>query len=206
MCDVHTWLGLHLGWGTTLRRNQVHELFKQCGCQIVLLAAKIIMCSHFGPSWRAQRIAWQHVFSHTYTHTCACITPRGRRTVLLNCSTWSSQRYRVQYFCICTSRRFSQNCSDWIVFSCSAAVDVCVSPDWTEGEEGKMRKSRSVLTVSPNNVSHPAPLIFTHKKITTSCLLARVFKQKRCYITRELDPGEAPHMSQTLSLFIVPET
>lgn len=126
-----------------------------------------------------------YILPHIHTHLCVW----GRRTVLLNCS---SQRYRVQYFCICTSRRFSQNCSDWIVFSCSAAVDVCVSPDWTEGEEGKMRKSRSVLTVSPNNVSHPAPLIFTHKKITTSCLLARVFKQKRCYITRELDPGEAP--------------
>lgn len=34
LCDVHMWLGLHLGVGTSLRQNQEHELFKQCGCQI----------------------------------------------------------------------------------------------------------------------------------------------------------------------------
>lgn len=51
--------------------------------------------------------------------------------------------------------------ADSIVFLCSAGVDVCISRDWTEWEKKKkMRKSRSVLTVSPNNVSRAAP--FTH--------------------------------------------
>lgn len=59
-CDVRTWLGPRLGWGTMLRWNQEHQLFKQCGCQIVLRAAEIIVCSHFGPSWRAQGVAWYH--------------------------------------------------------------------------------------------------------------------------------------------------
>lgn len=50
----------------------------------------------------------------------------------------------------------------------------CVYQPWLDrvGEEGNMRKSRSVLTVSPNNVSRPAPFRHLHRsKRITSCFM-----------------------------------
>lgn len=95
----------------------------------------------------------------------------------------SRQHYCSQHIYICTTKRIrlepkwkgnnvfcviflngfypTASEADLIVFLCSAGVDVCIGRDWTEWEKKKkMRKSRSVLTVSPNNVSCAAP--FTH--------------------------------------------